>query len=402
MWEHFFHVGEYQYNHPHLGARVMSSPLADRTSDAPDSKPLGSSTPAATWAVPQQEKKRGAGLLFFAYGTNKTLHLFLEEATRAAQSFREHDPSIAIAIVSNAPNVDRHVFSHHIVPREDLLFPGVICPYGPKGCNHNKPPRQWLTRLYYMAYTPFSITWALDSNVISCRHGAAAFLSRAQRSGLWGFDIALASQGQRELYPHNWNILYRWTRATSNVIRDWLLLQLRRGVATDDQGTLHAAIQRQRAAGGLHVGQMPTRFAAAFYSAHPSTGFFPRISRRFQGTAVVVHIGAAPAAGVAWCTAFNSLAGRWRQLCQGCAGTHGERVEQGRLLAGHGWQALESDLECRRALARVVGKTFKACPFGPRTTASGSQLLLQERAAFQPAQRPPESLRITWGEPSMK
>jgi hypothetical protein len=27
-------------------------------------------------------------------------------------------------------------------------------------------PRQWLTRLYYMAHSPFHITWALDSNVV--------------------------------------------------------------------------------------------------------------------------------------------------------------------------------------------------------------------------------------------
>ena len=31
------------------------------------------------------------------------------------------------------------------------------------------------------------------------------------------------------------------------MMRDWLLLQFRRGLATDDQGTLFAAEQRQRA-----------------------------------------------------------------------------------------------------------------------------------------------------------
>ena len=36
-------------------------------------------------------------------------------------------------------------------------------------------------------------------------------------------------------YPHNWNIMYAWNARTSTLFRDWLMLQLRRGITTDDQ-----------------------------------------------------------------------------------------------------------------------------------------------------------------------
>ena len=50
--------------------------------------------------------------------------------------------------------------------------------------------RQWTTRLYYMALSPFRITWALDSNVYQCEgpaaHGAVQrFLAEAERTSLW-------------------------------------------------------------------------------------------------------------------------------------------------------------------------------------------------------------------------
>ena len=128
-------------------------------------------------------------------------------------------------------------------------------------------------------------------------------------SGLWGFDIATANQAAgHELYPHNWNLMIRWSRASSNLMRDWLLMQFRRGLAADDQGTLFAAMQRQRAAGGLRVGQMPTPFAAAFYSATQS--FYPRLTRPLTRSAVVLHIAAAKSdAAAEACRAFNAEIG---------------------------------------------------------------------------------------------
>jgi len=274
---------------------------------------------SATWAVPGESSKSGAGLLFFAYGSHRTLEHFLGESVRAASSFRGSGVGkhVHIAVVTNNATVDAAVFDIHIKPRSDLLFAGEPCPYGPRGCNPNARPRQWITRLYYMALSPFEVTWALDSNVVCCDHvTVAAFLQRAYDSRLWGYDIATANQasGPGSYYPHNWNILYRWTPATSSMMRDWLLLQIRRGLAADDQATLFAAEQRQLATGGLRVGQVPTPFAAAFYSAK-KPAFYPRITRPLSKAAVVLHVGSGNiGAGNEWCARFNDAAGSCRQL----------------------------------------------------------------------------------------
>ena len=73
-------------------------------------KRTGLTTPAAAWAVPGEEAKTGAGVLFFAYGSDpKALQHFLTEATVAARSFRVHNPNLPLAIVSNNASVDRQV-----------------------------------------------------------------------------------------------------------------------------------------------------------------------------------------------------------------------------------------------------------------------------------------------------
>lgn len=278
---------------------------------------LGSPSTAATWAVPGQEAKAGAGLLFFAYGAEATLNHFLREAGNAARSFKDVAAGIKIAVVTNNETVDPKIFDIHMKPRKDLLFAGEPCPYGAgkPGCNPNARPRQWATRLYYLALTPFEVTWALDSNSACCDpHAAAKFLRNALGSRMWGYDIATASQGHGPLYPHNWNIMYRWTKATSNLMRDWLLLQFRRGLASDDQATLFAAMQRQRAAGGVRVGQMPAPYAMAFYSVKGGH-FFPRLTRPLAAPAVVFHSGRNTAKGVRiWCEVFNEAKGVRRQI----------------------------------------------------------------------------------------
>ena len=161
---------------------------------------LVESSEAALWAVPGEAAKSGAGLLLFAYGDASTLSHFLGEAAHAARSFKVHNPEMQIAVVTNNASVDRTLFSHVLRPREDLLFPGSACPYekdSAKAAKCSGRRRQWATRLYYMALSPFELTWALDSNAISCTPGAAGrFLAAARASPpLWGLDIAHASAG---------------------------------------------------------------------------------------------------------------------------------------------------------------------------------------------------------------
>ena len=174
-------------------------------STVPDYSWLGSPSVSATWAVPHQEMKRGSGILLFAYGSEATLQHFLGEAGNSARSFRSADAAIKIAVVTNNATVDRRLFDIHIKPRKDLLFAGEPCPYGANkpDCNPRARPRQWATRLYYLALSPFEVTWALDSNTACCNPRAAAnFLRSALDSRMWGFDIATASQGHGPMCEH--------------------------------------------------------------------------------------------------------------------------------------------------------------------------------------------------------
>lgn len=50
----------------------------------------------------------------------------------------------------------------------------------------------------------------------------------ALTTGLWDYDIAHANQRDGAMWPHNFNIVYRWSPSTSNLLRDWFLLQVPR------------------------------------------------------------------------------------------------------------------------------------------------------------------------------
>ena len=190
--------------------------------ELPDEEQTNKTLVPPPWDVDGEERKQGAGLLFFAYGEPKTLSHFLAEASTAAATFRRHNPAIPIAVVSNNATVDWSLFDLHIRPRADLLFMG-------SRARKDRISRQWLTRLYYLALSPFYITWALDSNVVTCTPGAAqAFLDAAMQTDLWGYHIAHGSMLQkRHMYPHTWNVAYRWDETTSVLMREWLTLQLR-------------------------------------------------------------------------------------------------------------------------------------------------------------------------------
>ena len=254
-------------------------------------------THAAPWALPGEEAKDGVGMLFFAYGGTKQVDAFLAEATAAAASIREFNPNLSIAIVTNNASVNRRVFTTHIVPRDDLVFPGSKCP---DVCRPDHVARQWTTRLYYMALSPYRITWALDSNTMQCpgerAHGAIhRFLLAAERTAMWGVDIAHANllnplnapmgahaAARRNLMsPHCFSLLWKWNGRTSNVFRDWFMLMLRRGVATNDQEPLrYAEVRQQRmGAGGLTVGQIPTEFAGSLYTSGRAAAGSTRASR---------------------------------------------------------------------------------------------------------------------------
>jgi len=243
---------------------------------------------------PSTSEKRGAGVLLFAYGRSLELPYFLSEAVAAARTLRAMNPQLHIGIVSNNASVDAALFDTHIRPRADLLFAGDQTNGGQDRADG--VPRQWLTRLYYLARSPYEVTWALDANVAACTPKSAdSFLRAALATKLWGYDMVHASQRDGALYPHNWNFVYRWTPETAGLLNEWLLLQMHRGVAADDQKTLLVAQTRHRASQrALRVGQIATPLATSFYDA-PPPGFVPWYAKKGKMNASVFYRSGHPA-----------------------------------------------------------------------------------------------------------
>mmetsp|Transcript_6514 Transcript_6514/g.10785 ORF Transcript_6514/g.10785 Transcript_6514/m.10785 type:complete len:179 (-) Transcript_6514:695-1231(-) len=94
-------------------------------------------------------KKSGYGFIYSSYSsdTNKSLPRYLEEAATSARELKQRNPTIATAIITNAKQVP-DIFDHVVRVSDALLFPGLKT--RPDGIS-----RQWFTRLYYLAHSPF-------------------------------------------------------------------------------------------------------------------------------------------------------------------------------------------------------------------------------------------------------
>ena len=217
-----------------------------------------------------EKRKGGAGLLFFAYGASeRRRHRLLHQAEQSARSFRGHNAGISISVVANNASVNRDVFDAHIVPRPDLLFAG-------EAEGGDKEPRlsQHLTRIYYIAHSPYELTWVLSSSARSCSPDFAnRFLQDALDYRLWGFHVAhhSSSPPSASMEPLTSDLLFLWREETSSLLRDWFMLQLRHGVAAEDVSTLRLAERRlmTRMRNKLMVGMVAPELGARFYEKPP-------------------------------------------------------------------------------------------------------------------------------------
>ena len=297
------------------------------------------------WMVKGERQKAGAGLLFFAYGPEPAWTRLILLTQRAAKSFRTHNPGISIAVVSNAPSsrVDREVFDTHIVPRGDMLFAG----------NAQQEPglegklTQRLTRLYYLAHSPYELTWALDPDVVSCTpHVAANFLQEALEHKLWGFHMVQTSASLSKMDPLTSNLVFLWREETSALLRDWFMLQLREGVDADDRKALHFAEQRMIMKRGRknHNGQLIPELSAQFVALGNGTRATPLL----RGAVHVIH-----SPDPSMCDVFN------------------EHATQARVLVSSASHPTPVIITSQSNCTRLLGVGSNAC-FFPRPPSSSS------------------------------
>jgi FkbM family methyltransferase len=208
--------------------------------------------------------KRGRGVVFCAYSfdTQKSLPKFLNEAIQSAKTLKQNNPTIPIAIITNAVDDNdasgglNSVFDHVIHVKDSYLFRS-------ESTRADGVYRQWFTRIVYLAHSPYQTTWFLDSHAQVLTTRLEQAFSNFERSDI---DIATSSSQPNGFYCHNFAILFRWNHRVRNLFIDWILRQLERGISTDDQGPLCQAMGCAGGAYGLKYGYITPPWALAWLS----------------------------------------------------------------------------------------------------------------------------------------
>lgn len=213
-----------------------------------------SATPFVNWST--LPPKRGHGVVYSAYSFDQTksLPIFLDEAAKSAQQLKSNNPEVPVAILTNAKSGVPPIFDFVIPVDDSMLFSAEST--RPDGIY-----RQWFTRIWYLAHSPFEVTWSLDSHAVVPTKTLSSALQEFADSD---FDIATANQKNSGFYCHNFSILFRWNDKVQTLFMDWILRQIQRGLSTDDQGPLAQALACNTY--GLKYGALSPQWSLAFLS----------------------------------------------------------------------------------------------------------------------------------------
>ncbi|CBN75387.1 hypothetical protein Esi_0090_0076 [Ectocarpus siliculosus] len=194
------------------------------------------------------------GILFFAYGAEiTTAEHYLQQAITSARRIKLLNPSTNITLVTNPgmrPDIDG-AFDAVVNVEEKLLYSGTVQSWNPNGVS-----RQWLTRLEYLARSPY--------------------------------------QNPDLLAPHNWAILYRKNENTKRLFNRWRVLQIEYSRAGSDQQTLEMAAGSLALQGKLNVSVISENLALATVVYNRTVPTFPKTSMLIDpGPVHFVHYDAA-------------------------------------------------------------------------------------------------------------
>ena len=224
-----------------LALALQAAPLAVCENDSPT--PLADRAHVAKMdaliAANAQQPRSGVGIIYFVYfgdDQRKAGETFIYLAKASAATYRKRSAKLQIAIATTHPDMvpKDGAFTHVIQIPKDVVFAG----------------RQWLTRVYSLALTPFELTLAVDSDTLACGD-----LTEPLGQLLDSNSVDLAANGHHppnvpvDWLPDAGVILYRWTPAFRALRVEWLIEQIqqeRRSDLKDDQGTLKRAVYRMR------------------------------------------------------------------------------------------------------------------------------------------------------------
>lgn len=220
-------------------------------------------------SLDEQRRQSGAGVLLFAYADSpQVLASRLEAATASARRMKTLNPWLRIALATNGepargmfdfvvPIEPRHVFDGG-EPRPRRSSSGEEASFQPV-------QSQALTRIYYLARSPFALTLALEGTAVACRGGVDALLASelpAPVDGDGQFDIALSTSMRAGGRGASTTLLLRANAATRALLRDWFVEHLNTDPTGDATPALAKVVARRQAAGVLSTARLNPGFVA--------------------------------------------------------------------------------------------------------------------------------------------
>ncbi|KAJ1631320.1 hypothetical protein T492DRAFT_996262 [Pavlovales sp. CCMP2436] len=224
--------------------------------------------------------QRGAGVLLFAYAERpRLLAARLEAATGAARRMKVLDPWLRVAVATNGVP-SRGIFDHVLEIEPRHVFDGGDPRTHADGA-FRPVESQALTRIYYLARSPFALTLALEGAAVVCRGGVDALL-RAQLTSEPAFDLAYSPRVHQGA-PHSTTaLLVHANAATRALLRDWFVEHLNADPTGDPGPALARALERRL---GSSVGWAPAQAGVRLRRAQLDSSFMCSLEELGAGQA---------------------------------------------------------------------------------------------------------------------
>jgi hypothetical protein len=207
-------------------------------------------------------QQHGAGVLLFAYAEDaRLLGARIAAAVACATRLRALSPWLRVALATNG-DAPAGVFAHVVAIEQRHLFSGGD-PAARDGAAFRPVESQALTRIYYLARSPFALTLALGSDAVACGGGVDALLRDELSASRPAFDLAYSPLLHASAGHASSTLLLRAGPATRALLRDWFVHLLNTDPTGDPTPALVTQLDRRLGAGALRRARLDASFAAA-------------------------------------------------------------------------------------------------------------------------------------------
>ena len=192
------------------------------------------------------------GALYFAYHRDPVQAAgYVAAVAKSASSLKQHNPSMPVAVLTNARNLSGlDATSQSVID--------IFLPIQDKDIIEGhafKKGRQWWTRTLYLNATPFDVTVQIDSDRTVCSSIASV------HSSIDGFDSLHVSVGTLPSFD-NGVMVYRRGQRFQTLVDIWLRILESTDKVGDDQAALAEALGEANKRIGFRSGVLPPSYQA--------------------------------------------------------------------------------------------------------------------------------------------